>query len=748
MYRILGKPANPFSDHTRTASTDRRRVLSLVPSVTALESRALLAVLVEPPETLASPNPNPAIYLYPASLPVEIDGSTLAFNGGANGQNGTLDDSDGYLLYFAPDAQLTTPATVTFQANGLPPSSSITGGTFSGLGISIQEYEDTATGVAIYLQTESALLQNSGIISFNINDDFPLPTVPLLILTVQVGAQKTYSQPINGPVDYKVQITAGATPKGTPPPLPDIAMGAESISADSQNVNAPYSIAANALPGPSTIGFYWATGPTFADRIGTTPAAEDSTGTAVGSYTASTTLSSLGTRPANATYILAVADSPDLTPDENPDGLILESNEANNVSAVVAPVSTVTLMSFSKYMYPNELYSNGNYDGSYQISGATLPDNPQLTLGVYWATGSSASDIIGVPVYTAALAQNIGVYNFSLNMSDLVNPPINAQYLVAVLDNQHVLPTSEETKNFAAIGSDVLQAPLSYELDSDAPSLSIAITREQRVYLWLAEYASAINFTATSYNIDPRAIAASIAWEALQNYQNALAQLARLYGPGKIHPSGDAVAVEGTNAYGHYLPVQSDLSDYLKDPTNAITYIAAIMNAYAVEASAVGINLRDASDIGVLVSYYNGITYNGRQVTLLTGPKYFALRVQSISTSPLMPNNEMGQWTENNLTYLGLPLEGPGADRSVLDQSTMVSTTLQARNTSLTSLAPSSQIVYNISDHDMLHVYAAKHILKKDASNASAGIHHGFHSYNIRIGQSSVGRKHRSEWRV
>ena len=95
----------------------------------------------------------------------------------------------------------------------------------------------------------------------------------------------------------------------------DLAMTLAALSPDGQSVNASYTITGNDLASPGTIDFYWATGPSISDEISTTKTpVKVATKTAVGTYTASTTIASLGTQPANASYILAVADSPDADP--------------------------------------------------------------------------------------------------------------------------------------------------------------------------------------------------------------------------------------------------------------------------------------------------------------------------------------------------------------------------------------------------------------------------------------------------
>ena len=79
------------------------------------------------------------------------------------------------------------------------------------------------------------------------------------------------------------------------------------------------------LPSPGTIDFYWATGPDISNKLQTpTTPVKVTTIQPAGSYTATTSIASLGPRPSNANYILAVADS-------------TNADTAHNVVSVVAP---------------------------------------------------------------------------------------------------------------------------------------------------------------------------------------------------------------------------------------------------------------------------------------------------------------------------------------------------------------------------------------------------------------------------
>ena len=103
------------------------------------------------------------------------------------------------------------------------------------------------------------------------------------------------------------------------PPVvqPVIAMVSASLTSDNQGVNASYKISGSNFAKAGTIDFYWATGQNLSDAIESTPVAAVPTATAASAnpYTASTTIASLGTQPPNATYILAVANSPHANPD-------------------------------------------------------------------------------------------------------------------------------------------------------------------------------------------------------------------------------------------------------------------------------------------------------------------------------------------------------------------------------------------------------------------------------------------------
>ena len=443
--------------------------------------------------------------------------------------------------------------------------------------------------------------------------------------------------------------------------LPDISMNYATITPNGLTVNAVYTISGNALASPGTIDYYWASGTSLSNKIGN--AVPVQTKTAVGTYTASTSIASLGTQPANASYIIAVADSASADP---------------AYKVVATPTPHISIISFAKNAASTPLTSNGDYDLTYQVSGNNLPNNLKPTLAVYWATDMTAASIIpNIPlVATSPLSLVVGTYMFHVHIAQLINPPANATNLVAVLDNNHVLPASEETNTVAAIGS--LNSPLSFELQSQYqtfPPFYVSVrvpapdasTREQRVFLWLRNYEGEIKATASHYHIDPVAIAGAIAWEALQNVHSSV----KAYGPGKPHAYeisyGPSMAEEAESL--GYLPKVSLLEriSLLSTPEGSIKYIGAIMGAFAdieqkVRGSAAMIRYRP----DFLTSLFNGISLPKRYIpgatyySAPTDPKspirlgnataYFAYK--QFNNLGYDPNPMMGQWVLNNFDYL------------------------------------------------------------------------------------------------
>jgi uncharacterized protein DUF4157/L,D-transpeptidase-like protein len=148
---------------------------------------------------------------------------------------------------------------------------------------------------------------------------------------------------------------------------------------------------------------------------------------------------------------------------------------------------------------------------------------------------------------------------------------------------------------------------LSWEL-TDAPA---GPTPQARVGSWLSRYSGVISAAETRHGVDRRAIAAAIAWEALNNVA-ASTVFRQWSGPGKVHGSSytGTTAAEQTEALGYLPPQASEAARLavLSDIVGSISYIAAIMQASAEAAEAGGYNLR--ADTPMLCFLYHAWDIN------------------------------------------------------------------------------------------------------------------------------------------
>lgn len=177
-----------------------------------------------------------------------------------------------------------------------------------------------------------------------------------------------------------------------------IALTSASLSSDLQDVKANYTITGADLPSSGTIDFYWASGPNLANKLGTTPAPA-ATAKAVGSYTASTSVASLGTRPANASYIIAVADSPNVDP-----------NHAVVAIQMPGAKGTFAITSLSQH----------SFVASDSITLAASIGVPKAGVQVLWTVvgKGAAANIDGFPRNVVTTTDAKGQASFSFTPSD------------------------------------------------------------------------------------------------------------------------------------------------------------------------------------------------------------------------------------------------------------------------------------------------------------------------------------------
>ncbi len=194
-------------------------------------------------------------------------------------------------------------------------------------------------------------------------------------------------------------------------------------------MNYGYTIANANLPHVTTVDLYWASGPSASDEIGE-PIVSKPTVTAQGPHTLQSSQAALGDAPQGATYLLTVADP----------GNTIAAGDSADVEAAELPDLSIS-----------DLTTDAEGDVSFDAEDqdAEPPTNPVVDL--FWATGPSLSDVIGSPVYTAAIA-GLGVEDpYKVLAPQLTNAPAGAQYLVAAADPKNQVEKVDDPAEVAGV---------------------------------------------------------------------------------------------------------------------------------------------------------------------------------------------------------------------------------------------------------------------------------------------------------
>jgi hypothetical protein len=175
------------------------------------------------------------------------------------------------------------------------------------------------------------------------------------------------------------------------------------------------------------------------------------------------------------------------------------------------------------------------------------------------------------------------------------------------------------------------------------------------VWFWLADHARTIKRVAVRRNVDARAIAGAIAWEAIENpYPIEFTWSGRDQILGKIHiPKNDNDAnanffwAVATEARGYMARRHADERKRLleSDDEVAIEYIGAIMALIADEAHEYGIEVRTTP--GALAWAYHGKKPHEWRAWL-----WDKHRDSLRGVKMLLPTDVMGWWVNQNLPYL------------------------------------------------------------------------------------------------
>lgn len=362
------------------------------------------------------------------------------------------------------------------------------------VGDHISAMTDTPGVLTVHFTTSSSGSSNS-----SIDAGFQVPGFPAQRASGTYVYDKLFGAPIIGyTIDAGISShkTSGFDPKAanaqasislswtwapTVVQHPVIAMNSVALSPDGQSVNASYMITGVNLPAPGTIDFYWASGPNLTNKLGSPVPIP--TKTAVGSYTASLPISKLGPRPSDATYILAVADSPNADPDHNVASVQVQQPDIAMDSAYLTGQNESTI----------------NF--TYHITGDPGP----FTAGFYLSADhlfDSTDTLIASQVVTpAANSSGAGSFKNVLNFT----PSPSRPYLLVVADPQNIIAESDERNNVTVlppqikidnlpvnrifyISDDVIMPTIHLELIGIAPDQNTSLSWSSKVVYTASQY--------------------------------------------------------------------------------------------------------------------------------------------------------------------------------------------------------------------------------------------------------------------
>ena len=193
---------------------------------------------------------------------------------------------------------------------------------------------------------------------------------------------------------------------------------------------------------------------------------------------------------------------------------------------------------------------------------------------------------------------------------------------------------------------------LSWELDHGGNKAPDGVFPELRVKRWLQKYLTNIEAAERKWEVDRRAIAGAVAWEALENPKTMVH--IRFSGPGKVH-YWDHETISGEYTHGPpslakeledkgKLPKQTeeDRKKLLETTSGAIEYIAASMNAFIELGRTRGYELN--CDVPVLTFFFNSKTLAKATAETFSHKTF---------PDPLSPGTEkMGPWVKKNMAFL------------------------------------------------------------------------------------------------
>ena len=246
------------------------------------------------------------------------------------------------------------------------------------------DYEPTYGNGSLASQTITTGATSGSTGTLNFGSVAPSAQYPYLLVNISGGFENNYT---NNTYTFTI-------PPVSPPALD---LDSVSLSSDGKTVTVNYSVAGRDLPSAGTIGFYWATGPNLSDKLEKTPLYSIYTLNSRASsaiYTQSDSLISEFRRPANASYLLAVANPPYADPAHNVVSLSLVPN--------IALVSTPNPSTYGQPITFTATVSSGTSDLTPLAGTVTFMDGST-------AIGTDNLNASGVATYTTTSTQALSI---------------------------------------------------------------------------------------------------------------------------------------------------------------------------------------------------------------------------------------------------------------------------------------------------------------------------------------------------
>ena len=231
--------------------------------------------------------------------------------------------------------------------------------------------------------------------------------------------------------------------------LPDLLPASLALNQNSGSVDFSYTVQPGTFGISSTTAkLFWANGTSIANKISNSAIFTQNipAGFNGQSQIVSVPGSTFQSPPTNATHILLVVD---------PDNLITESTEGNNVAAV--NINLPDLLATSIALNQN----SQSVDFSYTVQPGTFGIS-STTAKLFWANGTSITNkISNSAIFTQNIAAGFSGQSqiVSVPAANFQSPPTNATHVLLVVDPDNLITESSETNNVLALRTALETAP-------------------------------------------------------------------------------------------------------------------------------------------------------------------------------------------------------------------------------------------------------------------------------------------------